>query len=205
MRKNGIKIGSRETSGSISHPDVLLPNEVDSILKEASERCPRDHLMILLTLLTGLRNSEVINLNICTVAPFGPVSNILELPSTIAKGGKPRKIPLREDLILAMENFLSHKRYCLDPYLPTSPLFISHKTKKRLSPRDFQRITRSISTKVLSRSINPHMFRHTFATNLLNCSNIRIVQTALGHSNIQSTAIYTHPTTSDLMTAISKI
>lgn len=205
MNRNSNHSGAVHSHRGTKPPEILLPNEVSSLLKEAEERCPRDYLMIILTLFTGLRNSEICGLNICTVAPYGPISNILELPGTIIKGGKPRQIPLREDLVLIMNDFLNHKPDRNEPDSPESPFFVTHKTKKRLSSRDFQRITKSLSIKVLNRSIHPHILRHTFATNLLNSSNLRIVQTALGHSNIQSTAIYTHPTISDLKEAITKI
>ncbi len=201
---------SNDQAGIRSHersqsPEILMKDEMNLILEEAQNRCPRDHLLILLTVLTGLRNSEAIGLNICTVAPFGPVSNILDLPSTIAKGRKPRQIPLREDLVLVMNDFINKKALRGEFTLPESALFVAHKTKKRLSPRDFQRIVLSISIKAINRSIHPHVLRHTFATNLLNASNIRVVQSALGHSNIHSTAIYTHPSVSDLKTAIELI
>jgi len=186
-------------------PVTLLPNEEASILKEAEERCYRDHVMIKLALFTGLRNSEVIGLNIITVSPYGSVSSILDLPGTIAKGGFPRQIPLREDLVLLLNTFIESKSLRNEPSEPDSPLFVTKKTKKRIGCRDFQRILHDISTKVLNRSIYPHVLRHTFATNLLARSNIRIVQQAHGHSSIQSTMIYTHPSLSDLATAINKI
>lgn len=188
-----------------SSPPVLQPAEMKLILDEAAKRSDRDYLMIFTCSLTGLRNSEIVGLNICTVSPYGSVSNILALPGTIAKGGFVRNIPLREDLILIINNFIDSKPDRYEPCSFTDPLFVSHKTKKRLSPRDFQRIMHSISTKVLHRAVHPHVLRHTFATEMLSKSNIRVVQEVLGHQNLQSTQIYTHPTTSDVLEAINKI
>lgn len=186
-------------------PVILLPHEIDKILKEAEKRSFRDYMLIRLTLLTGLRNSEVINLNICTVSPFGSVSRILDLPGSIAKGGLSRQIPIRDDLLLELDRFIDSKPARNEPNEFDSPLFVTHKTKLKISSRDFQRITSEISIKVLNRSIYPHVLRHTFATNLLARSNIRVVQQALGHTSLQSTQIYTHPTISDLASAIDQI
>lgn len=186
-------------------PSILQPEELSSILDEAHERSARDYLMIFTASLTGLRNSELLGLNICTVAPYGEVSNILCLPGTIAKGGYSREIPLREDLILMLNKFIGSKSDRNENFGYDDPLFVSHKTKKRLNPRDFQRIMHDISTKVLHRAVHPHILRHTFATKMLSHSNLSVVQKVLGHQNIQSTQVYTHPTSSDVLDAIKQI
>jgi len=195
------KIFSNNT-GCQTSPSVLLDFEAASILAEARERSERDFLMICLALYAGLRNSEVIGLTIQILAPFGQISSILDLPALITKGNKERSIPLRTDVISDLDNFIETKPQRNEPTYPEAFIFVSKKTKNQLSPRDFQRITRSISLKVLNRPIHPHTFRHTFATNLLQRSNLKIVQIALGHSNIQNTSIYTHPSMSDVQRAI---
>jgi len=53
--------------------------------------------------------------------------------------------------------------------------------------------------------IHPHTLRHTFATKLLEKSNIRVVQQVLGHKNLQSTMIYTHPSKNVILEAINEI
>lgn len=200
---NNIKKNTySDNTGCQTSPSVLLDFEAASILAEARERSERDFLMICLALYAGLRNSEVIGLTIQILAPFGTVSNILDLPGTITKGKRERSIPLRIDVISDLNEFIKTKPERHEPTDPDSYIFVSEKTKKQLSPRDFQRITRAISLKVLNRPIHPHTFRHTFATNLLQRSNLRIVQIALGHRNIQNTSIYTHPSMSDVQRAI---
>jgi len=127
------------------------------------------------------------------------------LPATIAKGNISRDIPLRADLREELKQFFYWKISNNEPTELTDPLFVSKYTHNKLNPRDFQRITKDISLKAIGRSINPHVFRHTFATRLLSVSNLRIVQQALGHVNIQTTQIYTHPSNSDISEAINRI
>ena len=186
-------------------PEILLNHEIDLLLSEAKNQSLRDYTMILLALNTGLRNSEIIGLTIETVRPYDVISNIIQLPGSIAKGGTSRDIPLRPDIRDALEIFLKLRFTQEGSLSPSSFLFVSKYTRRPLSPRDFQRILQKISVKVLGKSINPHILRHTFATKLLTVSNLRIVQKLLGHKNISTTQIYTHPNNNDLVTAVEKM
>lgn len=191
--------------GKDQGPETLLEYEISSILAEARDRGIRDYTMIRLCLGTGLRNSELIGLTIECIAPYDIVMNVIDVPESIAKGQRSRQIPLHPDVRKALESFLAWKRMNKEHYDATSFLFVSMFTHKPLSPRDFQRIVHDISVKTIGRSITPHTLRHTFATRLLSRSNLRIVQTALGHANIQTTQIYTHPSTDEVSEAIGKL
>ena len=182
---------------------TINDQEIDQILTFAHECSIRDFTMILLSLTTGLRVSELIGLFIEDVAPYGDVSSILSVPSRIGKGGKKREIPINDDTRKHLSKFISSKHYSKEPIEPTSFLFLSRYTQKPLSSRDFQRIVKHISISSINRSITPHTFRHTFATRLLKHSNLRVVQELLGHANIQTTQIYTHVDSSDARLAIS--
>ncbi|MBA7670262.1 Tyrosine recombinase XerD [subsurface metagenome] len=186
-------------------PDILLDDEIDLLLQEALRHGHRDYTLILFALSTGLRNTEVIGLNVEHVYPYGACTKTLELPAEIAKGNKPRNIPLnfniRSDLeIYYFEEFKSGRITGGE-----SPLFRSKGSNKRLGPRDFQQILRRHAIASIQHPCNPHKLRHTFATKLLSQSNIKIVQEILGHSCLQSTQIYLHPSSSDKASAVDKL
>lgn len=186
-------------------PAILLDHEITTLLATALSFNVRDYTMIKLALNTGLRNNELISLTMECVQPYGIITNILELPGSIAKGGHGRNIPLNPDVRACLEAWLETKEYIVERTNPIAYLFVSQFSRKQLSTRDFQRIVKTISSSSIGRSITPHTLRHTFATRLLSRSNIRIVQEVLGHKNIQSTQIYTHPSTNEISDAVSKL
>jgi len=196
------RVNNSGSNLSTKPPEILLPNESESLMSQAFDSSYRDYIMIYLTLLTGLRNTEVISLTVFCVKPYGQVANDVEVPALIAKGSHARSIPLHPDLKMELNKFLNWKLMHNEPCDPDSPLFCSKRTKNQLSPRDFQRIVQLHSTKSINRSVHPHVLRHTFATRLLAKSNLSIVQQMLGHKSIQTTQIYLHPTRDDFTKAI---
>jgi len=184
---------------------VLLDSEITMLKVIASESYTRDWMIITLALGTGLRNSELCDLTIECIRPFNEISGILDLPGTIAKGGFARQIPIRPDLKLSLHNFLTWKFQHGQRIDGNACLFQTKFTNNKLQPRDIQRIVRTISLKSIGRPIHPHILRHTFATRLLSVSNLRIVQKVLGHKNISSTQIYTHPSSDEISEAIKKM
>jgi len=185
--------------------DVLIDSEIIMLKVVASETYTRDWMIITLALGTGLRNSELCDLTIECFRPLDEISSILDLPGTIAKGGSPRQIPLHPDLRVSLQNFLTWKIENYQRIYGTDYLFQTKFTHKKLNPRDIQRIVRSLSLRSIGRPIHPHVLRHTFATRLLSVSNLRIVQKVLGHKNISTTQIYTHPSTDEISDAIKKM
>jgi len=185
--------------------DILLDSEVESLLAEAQDHSIRDYTMIYLALNTGLRNSELTGLNVENILPYSDITNILDLPPGIAKGHQARSIPLHSQLRVALYSYLVSTFPTETPTPGHFPLFQSKFTSTRLSPRDFQRIVNIHSVNSIRRKIHPHVLRHTFATKLLERSNLRIVQQVLGHKHIQSTQIYTHPSSNEILDALDKI
>lgn len=186
-------------------PEILLDHEIDLILEEAKKHCFRDYTLIFLALNTGLRNSEVIGLNIEDVSPYGSVVDTLELPAHIAKGNKPRSIPLNNTIKNALELYIFYENTAKRIAGGKTALFRSKWSNKRLGPRDFQQILRKHAINALKHPCNPHKLRHTFATKLIGQANIKIVQEILGHSNIQNTQIYLHPSSIDKLDAVNKL
>jgi len=181
---------------------VLTEEEETQLIDAVRQGYPRDYVMILTALMTGLRSAELVHLTVECVAPYGEVSTVIDLPGKIAKGGRGRSVPIHPDLRDTLKEFLAWKHNRDESTEPSAPLFVTRSTGKNISVRDFQRILRKASIPALGHPVHPHMLRHTFATRVLAKSNTRIVQKLLGHANIQSTQIYTHPTSSDLDAAV---
>jgi len=186
-------------------PPTLLDMEISSILAQAKDVYYRDFVMISLALGTGLRNSELVDLTFECFYYAGEVSNNVDIPLLLSKNKLPRTIPLNPDLRDILKKYVQMKFNWGESVDARSYVFVSKFTGNKLNPRDFQRILSKISIKAIGRSIHPHTLRHTFATKLLSKSNLRIVQKVLGHISIQSTQIYTHPSTSEIAQAINQL
>lgn len=147
----------------------------------------RDRAILLLFLNTGMRVSELINLNRNNIQSDGETLRVIIL----GKGGKERMLKLNHHAQTALESYLSQRPEVDDP-----ALFLS-KHRKRISRKSVTEIVkkyvREANLPPKASAISPHKLRHTLATLLLsNGENLRVVQEILGHSNIQTTQIYTH-------------
>jgi len=181
---------------------VLSNDEAARFMQHSRLGNFRDFIMIEISLLAGLRSAEVVGLNFAHIYAYDTLRTNIVVSAEIAKGGRAREVPIHPTLRVDLLNYI-------DKVLPSwphdelwRPLFISQKTGRRLNTRDFQRITRNLGIQILGRPVNPHMLRHTFATRLLQNTNTRVVQIALGHSSLQSTQIYVHPNSDDLTRAV---
>ncbi|RAL20804.1 tyrosine-type recombinase/integrase [Thermoflavimicrobium daqui] len=151
----------------------------------------RDLAIILLLLNTGMRVSELINLNINSIQTDGSLYRVI----IIGKGGKERMLKLNNKAVQSLQEYLEVR--------PT-PTHLNHQNALFLN-KNFGRISRKAISEIIKKyvreanlppkasSISPHKLRHTLATLLLsNGENLRVVQEILGHSSIQTTQIYTH-------------
>ena len=157
----------------------------------------RDRAILETLFSTGLRVSELANLNCDTI-------NLERREfSIVGKGGKERIVFLSDSAVESLQRYLDARK---DNF---KPLFIRFQgavdptengASMRLTPRSIERIVEKYVKKVgLSVKATPHTLRHSFATDLLiNGADIRSVQEMLGHSSIQTTQIYTHVTNKHL-------
>lgn len=153
----------------------------------------RDRAIIGLLYSSGLRVSELVNLNRDSI-------NLKRREFMVrGKGQKDRPVFISEDATTLIESYLQARTDTL------KPLFIRYGGAEqvdtsgdygRLTPRSIQRIVaRYAALAGISKQVTPHTLRHSFATGLLmNGADLRSVQTMLGHSNIATTQIYTHVT-----------
>lgn len=161
----------------------------------------RNYLMTLLMLDAGLRVSEVANLpKISLYFDVTPVKMIV-IPAAIAKNKKQRSVPVTERIHNAILGMIT-MWWIMDDPKPGRFAFYVNDPSKPLTVRQIQNIIWATSLTAFSRAVHPHELRHTFATRVLRQTNIRVVQTLLGHSNLASTQIYTHPDNDDLKKAI---
>ena len=147
----------------------------------------RDRAVLELFYSTGMRLSELVNINI---GDFHLNNKLLRV---IGKGKKERMIPYGRTAESAIENYLKMRNISFKPVLAKRPLFVNSK-EKRISTRTIQRrMNNYIKLVADGKRVGPHLLRHTFATHLLdNGADITAVKDLLGHSSLSSTQIYTH-------------
>lgn len=163
----------------------------------------RDRALIELLFSSGLRVSEMVNLN------RDHVNTKRREFMVRGKGQKDRPIFISESAANHVDNYL-HARA---DNLP--PLFLSYSRNniastsgdyRRLTARSIQRIINTAARLAgITKHVSPHTMRHSFATDLLmNGADIRSVQSMLGHSSISTTQVYTHVTDQHLREVYEK-
>jgi len=164
----------------------------------------RNYCIALVMLDAGLRVSEVAGLQVADLwFNNAPVTSVLVRPE-IAKNHKERSVPVSSrlsDAIIKM--FMA---YWSDHYKNGQHrAFPSNVPDKPLTRRQLHRIISYAAISALGRSVHPHVLRHTFASKLMRVTDMRTVQELLGHKNITSTQIYTHPNEQDKHKAIANM
>jgi integrase/recombinase XerC len=147
----------------------------------------RDHAILELFYSSGLRLSELVNLNIDQL-DFGEGT-----VTVTGKGNKTRIVPLGSHAISAIQKWLKLRLNLLINNPAEKAVFIGLQGR-RISARNIQYRMKEWSIKQgINSSVHPHMLRHSFATHVLQSSgDLRAVQEMLGHANISTTQVYTH-------------
>jgi integrase/recombinase XerC len=168
-------------------PATLSPDEAVRMVSFADETPAglRDRAVFELLYSSGLRVSEVTNLNI------GAVDFSAQEVRVTGKGDKTRIVPVGAAAITALTRWMK-LRISLKGH--ESPALFLGSHGKRLSPRVVQsRMKIWALTQGLTVDPHPHMLRHSFASHVLQSSgDLRAVQEMLGHASIASTQVYTH-------------
>jgi len=159
-------------------PRVLEWHHVEAVV--AAEPHVRDRAILALLAFAGLRRGELI------AASAGDYSRESRSLRVRGKGGKDRVVPLHAVAVGALDAYLAAR----DPLRPHDPLFVSK--RGRISKRPIINAVARAGRRLDIR-LHPHLFRHTFATELLNRrADLRVIQTLLGHESLETTEIYTH-------------
>jgi len=183
-------------------PKVLTVDEVERLLNQPDARTlngKRDKAMLEVLYATGIRVSELVNLNV------GDLDLKEGFLRCMGKGSKERIVPMGEIAKRAVEQYIHDARPKLISDSRERALFVNHHGK-RLTRQGFWKIVKKYAAMAqIRKEITPHTLRHSFATHLLeNGADIRAVQEMLGHADISTTQIYTHVTRERLKDVYAK-
>ena len=170
-------------------PDTLSVDEIESIFNVIDISVLiglRDLSILTLLYSTGMRVSELINLEL---------SNVFlneEYVKIMGKGKKERIVPLGLKAKNALISYLN-KNQDIGKINNQGYIFLSYRSKQLTRMSIFNIIKKYCLLADIGKTVSPHTFRHRFATHMLEGgADLRIVQELLGHENINTTEIYTH-------------
>lgn len=185
-----------------SLPKFLSVEEVEKILNGIKIDTPagyRNRAILELLWATGMRVSELSGLN------FGSLNLENNEITVFGKGSKERIVLVSDRAKTYLQRYLDTARalvakgFRLEPISDSTPVFINN-TGYRLQDKTIRNVINDVVNSIeLPKKVTPHMFRHSFATRLIeNGADLRVVQELLGHASISNTQIYTHVSTQHL-------
>ena len=187
-------------------PRFMTKAEVDSLCNEPEKNeilwASRDHALFEMLYSSGCRISEITNL--C----LSDFLNGYDRAVVTGKGDKQRIVYFSDEAKAALKLYLADRKKVMEENGTagtTDRIFISQRGRP-LSVRGINYIiTRYSGAEGTNHHVNPHAFRHTFATTMIgNGADVRLVQEMLGHSSISTTQRYTHITTEKLIETYNK-
>ncbi len=172
-------------------PRVLEVNEIEMILDSidhTTQKGIRDRAIIETLYSTGVRVSELINLKLSDLSLHQGILRVY------GKGRKERIVPFGERAAQEVKTYLTAVRGLLMRYQKSRDhLFLNLRGAPLTRMGVWKIIQEYVRLADIRKPISPHVFRHSFATHLLEGgANLRAVQEMLGHANIATTQIYTH-------------
>lgn len=170
-------------------PTVLSKEEVEKLLDIDLTDCYsyRNKAMLELLYSTGLRVSELVNLELSNI----DLENCTL--KTIGKGNKERIIPISDYALYYVEKYINEYRGSMLKKSVNNYVFINNHGNVMTRQGFFKIIKKLAVEKNIKTPISPHTLRHSFATHLLDYgADLRSIQEMLGHSNLSTTQIYTH-------------
>ena len=183
-----------------SLPDFLTEDEINRILTNIKIDTPagyRNRVILELLWVSGMRISELSGLN---YEDLNLEQNEIRV---FGKGAKERIVLIPDRTKELLINYINNvsDMICKKPHMGEAPLFINN-NGYRLQNQSIRKALKSVVDSVqLSKHVTPHVFRHSFATRLIeNGADLRVVQELLGHASISNTQIYTHVSTQRLKT-----
>lgn len=171
-------------------PQVLSVKEIDGLLGKTDNTDVlglRDRAMMEVMYASGLRVSEVINLEMQNILAGEGILRIF------GKGSKERIVPVGNSALHFIQKYFEKSRPYLKKPFSDDTVFLNHRGRKMSRMAVWNIISKYAKLAGIKKAIHPHTLRHSFATHLLEGgADIRIIQEMLGHSDISTTQIYTH-------------
>jgi integrase/recombinase XerC len=169
-------------------PTVEEMNTVlDGKMPEIASFPERDRLMLELLYGCGIRNSELVGINV------GDVRITAEAILIRGKGKKERYVPFGDAVKSALAIYLPRRQLVLSEFRKNTPALLVNQRGGRLTTRSVGRIIKTIAVaKGLSADVHPHTLRHAFGTHMLEeGADLRAIQEMLGHERLSTTQRYT--------------
>lgn len=179
-------------------PKALTIDEVTSLIESAKSLSEvtslRDVALLEMLYSTGGRVSEIIGININDLSKVETDNEVIQTIKLRGKGSKERIVPIGSYALSALDNYLIRVRPSLAAKSGKneSALFLNSRGGRLSRQSAWNIVLHSAQVCGLEGKVSPHVFRHSYATHLLDGgADIRVVQELLGHSSVTTTQIYT--------------
>jgi integrase/recombinase XerD len=179
-------------------PKALTINQIVSMIEAAyRDGQPitlRDRAMLELLYSSGARVSELIGINLNDLSSIETTDGVITTLKLRGKGSKERIVPLGSFASKAIDDYLTRVRPDLvgKSSKTTSALFLNSRGSRISRQSAWQMVLDSANAAGVTEHVSPHVFRHSYATHLLDGgADIRVVQELLGHASVTTTQIYT--------------
>ena len=179
-------------------PKALSVDEVTRLIESAKrEGDPislRDFAILELLYSSGGRVSEIVGVNTSDISISKMDDGDVTVLKLKGKGSKERLVPLGKFAVAAIEDYFTRTRPALAAKNSKSEpaLFLNARGKRLSRQSTWQIVLDAARATGLEGRVSPHVFRHSYATHLLDGgADIRVVQELLGHSSVTTTQIYT--------------
>jgi integrase/recombinase XerD len=167
---------------------------IDAAFKESDPITLRDQAMLELLYSSGARVSELIGINLNDLSTVQTEDGQITTLKLRGKGSKERIVPLGSFASTAIDNYCVRIRPGLLTKNPKNnpALFLNSRGGRISRQSAWQMVLEAADTAGITEHVSPHVFRHSYATHLLDGgADIRVVQELLGHASVTTTQIYT--------------
>ena len=167
---------------------------IDAAYREGQPITARDQAMLELLYSSGARVSELIGINLNDLSSIETDDGVVTTLKLRGKGSKERIVPLGSFASKAIKNYMVRVRpeLATKSAKTTSALFLNSRGSRISRQSAWQMVLDAAEAAGVTEHVSPHVFRHSYATHLLDGgADIRVVQELLGHASVTTTQIYT--------------